>query len=122
MCNCHKQSCCSSSCHCGCMEKSGNCGSSSCESHCHDEHSSGDFGKEFLLLADDAWMEVLKDKIKEYIIKNDKKIDELAQVIAEANHERWKRKMEKEHCCETYQEKLAGVFGSCGSGSCQSKK
>lgn len=46
----------------------------------------------FLQIADDAWAEVLKEKIKEYIIKESKKTDEFAKLVAEANYNRWKKK------------------------------
>lgn len=120
----HKHFCCSSD---GCC-KDGCCSShdfSGCSSSCGcgcQEHSSCDKGKAFLDLADEAWMEVLKEKIKEHIRANDKHIQELAVIVSEANHARWKRKMEKEKCSQSYEEKLADLFCSCSSGHCDSKK
>jgi hypothetical protein len=46
-----------------------------------------------LELADEAWYELLKDKIKHHIEKSDPKIEELAQLISETNHKRWKEKL-----------------------------
>ncbi|MFI5344211.1 MAG: hypothetical protein ACHQUC_08330, partial [Chlamydiales bacterium] len=73
-----------------------------------------------------AWMEVLKEKIKEHILANDKKINELAKIVAEANHKRWMHKIDKkkccdqaEQCCSDYQDQLCKLFSSCGSESCK---
>ncbi len=82
----------------------------SCHEHSHDEECC--YTQSFLELADEAWMEVLKDKIKEHIITHDHKIDKLAAIIAEANHERWRKKMENESCNENYKQKLHDLFHS----------
>ncbi len=82
------------------------------DEHHHDHQSS--YSDDFLALADEAWMEVLKEKIKENIRSNDKKLDELAKIISEANHLRWKKKMDKKHCQEDYRQKLHDYFdGDC---------
>ena len=65
-------------------------------------------------------MDALKEKIKSHILAHDKKLDELARLISETNHERWQRKMAKKKACAEYHEKLQGLF--CTGGSCQSKK
>jgi len=62
-------------------------------------------------------MELLKEKIKEHIQSQAKNIDELARLIAEANHERWQKKMEDKHCCGGYEEKLKDFFNQ----ACQTK-
>jgi len=50
----------------------------------------------FLELADEAWEEILKDKIKEYILKTqNERMDNLAKVVAEGNAKRWKNRMEE---------------------------
>lgn len=116
MCDCKKESCCGKECGC-----SSSCCDSSCKTGCGSGCGCGcnsgeaDKGKKLLYLADQAWMELLKDKIKKHIEANDKKLDELAKIVSEANHERWKRKMEKEQCCSTYREKLEALFGSCST-------
>ena len=117
-CGCQSQSC-SCSCHKmggGCS--SGGCGSqgSSCGCQCH-QQGSCDYAAKFLELADHAWMEVLKEKIKDHIRSSAKNMDELASLIAEANHERWQKKMENKQCNGSYEEKLRGFFNS----SCQAK-
>lgn len=49
----------------------------------------------FLQLADEAWTEVLKEKIKEHIKAESKAIDQFAKLVAEANYERWKKKTQE---------------------------
>lgn len=62
-------------------------------------------------------MEVLKEKIKEYIqTHSQKNMDELARLIAEANHERWQKKMENNKCTGGFEERLSEFFGmSCST-------
>lgn len=116
-CSCHSHEHCHSHGH-----ENGVC--SCCGAHhepCGNGHHHGecDWAASFLELADEAWMEVLKEKIKEYILKDDKKITELAAIVSEANCERWKKKMEKEKCCDTYQQKLNACFNSgCSDSRC----
>ena len=125
MSHCHDHSGCHSNngCGCGCHSSQGNssCGSQkscSCES-CRSKQGDCNFASKFLEIADCAWMEVLKEKIKEHIKANAKNLDELAGLIAQTNHEKWKKKMENNKCCETFEEKLNNFFGQeCGS-QCQ---
>lgn len=103
--------------HCHSHEHDDCCSHHHHHDQCH-EHSHADeccYTQSFLDLADEAWMEVLKDKIKEHILANDRRINELAGIIAEANHERWKKKMEDENCNETYKEKLHNFFHQTGT-------
>jgi hypothetical protein len=126
MCHCHTQSCscgscacqskgCSCSCHhshcpychkaadCGCHHGHGKtCGCKHCEHHRYAER--------FLELADQAWMELLKEKIKEQIQSQSQNMDELARLIAEANREHWHKKMEDKQCCGSYEENLKNFF------------
>ena len=93
-CGCGCSSCnCPKSCSCGCQSDS----SCKCQSECksHTEY--------FLKLADHAWEEVLIEKIKEDILKNNPKIDELAKLVSAANRERWhgkKQTCKAEHSLE----------------------
>lgn len=91
---------------CGC--KSCGCHSSACgcKSCCESE----DKAKKLLAIADMAWMEVLKDKIKEHILSTDKKIDEMAKIVAQTNHDRWAHKMAKKQCMEHYEESLSQLL------------
>lgn len=121
MCQCQKQSCCGSSGY-GCQTSKG-CGSSnggcsshqSCEDHSH--HSGCDFSHKLIALADQAWMEVLKEKIKKEIELNDHKIGEVARIVAAANHDRWQRKMAKKQACASFEDQLKGLF--CSSSGCK---
>ncbi|MEI8366515.1 MAG: hypothetical protein WCF65_08895 [Parachlamydiaceae bacterium] len=86
------------------------------EGHCHDhsEHSccSHEHGNEchhheryadvLLDLADEAWMEVLKEKIKEEIRHaSGDHLNELAKLVSSSNHARWKDKLQqKQDVCE----------------------
>lgn len=116
MCQCQKNHCaCSnggcgsqSSCSCGC---SSSCPCSQKGSSCGCKGSGESWSSKFLELADQAWMEVLKEKMKEHIKTNSKNIDELAKMIAQANEERWQKKIDSKHCCDNFDEKLKGFFG-----------
>lgn len=109
---CHCNSCsCSHECGCGCQE--GNCHDSCEEKGCDAAH-------QFLELADEAWMEVLKEKIKDHIRANAKNMDELAKIISEANCDKWKAKMEKKQRCSCYEGKLQEYFHM--SSSCSKCK
>lgn len=97
----HSHSCCSGDHECGnsCHHHSGcDC---CCHSSCHTHHQ--DFAAELLALADEAWMEVLKEKIKDHIRESSgKKLDELAKLVSESNGCRWKSKM----CLQNGQQKF----------------
>lgn len=76
---------------------------------CHEE----DQFDWFLALADEAWSEVVKEKIKEHILETQgKRLNELAKIISETNSQRWKLKMEKENCCYEFKEKIASFFSN----------
>ncbi len=106
-CGCH-----SGHCHC-CGGSSCGCHSQSCGSHQHSHGDCCDKAHKLLEVADMAWMEVLKEKIKEHIKANDHKIDEIARIVAEANHSRWQQKIAQKQCCNCYEEQLKGLFGQC---------
>lgn len=97
------QKCCSNhqKCSCPCHSKE----------HYHEEGQHEECAYDFLEAADCAWMEVLKDKIKEYILstQNDR-MTELAKIVAEANNQRWRHKMEKKQGCMDFKEKLCNFF------------
>jgi N-acetylneuraminic acid mutarotase len=98
------EDCCSNEkCNCSCHSKE--------EEGCHGGDNSDEFAGYFLDIADCAWEEVLKDKVKEYIVatQNDR-MKELAKIIAEGNNQRWRHKMEKKHGCRDFQEKLCNFF------------
>jgi hypothetical protein len=100
-CACHSQQ---NQCCCPCHQKHDEC--------CHDK----DHGEEakmhyFLELANEAWEETLKDKIKDYILKTqNERMTKLAKIIAEGNSHFWKNKMDKKHGCMEFQEELCQFF------------
>lgn len=95
-------------CPCGCgadisiySSKGCNCG---CGCSCSDK---------FLKLADEAWMEVLKEKIKCQIIAHkSEQMDKLAEVIAKANGEKWKHKIASKTKNNDYKDTLKEFFSS----------
>lgn len=90
------------------------CGAESCcccggQDECHDHL--GDFASDLLELADEAWMCLLKDKIKEQILAtNGKHLDELAKLVAGSNNERWKLKMAKKNTMQGFRAKMESFF------------
>src|ERR1700721_2272066 len=99
---------------CSTHDKTCSCSCHSCQV-CHpeyEEHKHEDCASDFLAIADEAWMEVLKDKIKEHILatQNDR-MTELAKIVSETNNQRWRNKMEKKHGCMEFKEKLSRFFG-----------
>ena len=85
-----------------CHEKEGVC----------EEEGHEDFASCLLEAADCAWMEVLKEKIKEQIIATQgDRMKELAKILAEENGQRWKCKMEAKKACLGFKEKLCRFFG-----------
>lgn len=94
-CNCGSGSGCGCSCGCGC----------GCSCSCSDN---------FLKLADEAWMEVLKEKIKCKIIAHKgEHMDKLAELIAKANGERWKNKISSKTKSNEFKDELKAFFSSC---------
>ncbi|MBS0622882.1 MAG: hypothetical protein JSR80_08025 [Verrucomicrobia bacterium] len=96
----------------------GECSQEGCcpeKKECHEkEEYECDFSSWLLEVADEAWTEVLKEKIKEYILSTQEdRMTELAKIVAEANDHRWKHRMEKNHCCMDFKEKLSRFFGGC---------
>lgn len=86
-------------CNCGCGCKCG------CGCGCSDN---------FLKLADEAWMEVLKEKIKAQIIAHKgEHMDKLAGLIAKANGERWKNKISSKTKSNEFKDELKAFFSSC---------
>lgn len=95
----HEHSCCSQhQCQCKCHESS-----------CHG--TQGSFSHQLLQMADEAWMCLLKDKIKAKIqnISGDQ-LDQLADLVANSNHERWINKMASKRACESFDDKIADFF------------
>jgi len=103
----HEDSC---SCGCGC-----GCGSGCrCGEHHHHHEDGCNCAETFLTIADEAWAEVLKDKIKEQIIAHKgEHMEKLAEMIAKANGEKWKHKIASKMKCGKFKDDLKDFFSSC---------
>jgi hypothetical protein len=102
------EDCCSNDkkcCCCSCHSKHDEC--------CYDQDHQKATNKAnyFLEVANEAWEEVLKDKIKEHILntQNDR-MTKLAKIVAEGNTQHWKNKMEKKQGCANFLEELCQFF------------
>lgn len=63
--------------------------------------------EKLLCLADEAWKEVLKDKIKQEIEKNSgAKLDALAKLVANANQQKWAYMIEGKQKCESFKDQV----------------
>lgn len=79
-----------------------------CDCQCHKKHKYCD---QLLELADDAWMEVLKEEIKKEIIKNSgDHLKKMAELVASANHKRWSEKMAEKRDFESFEEELKNLM------------
>ncbi len=89
------------------------CGIKSYFKHHEHEHGCGCFDK-FFAIADEAWKEVLKDKIKSKILEHkEKHMDELASLIAKANAAKWKNKISAKVKQNEFKDELKQFFSSC---------
>ncbi len=63
--------------------------------------------EKLLCLADEAWKEVVKDKIKKEIEKTaGAKLDALAKLVAEANHTKWTHMIEGKQKCDQFKDQV----------------
>jgi len=111
----HGGHCCSHDSHCcshhGSMDHSHDDSCHAHHHHCCSEHEHDDFYAQLIEMADEAWMEVLKCKIKEEIKnKTGTHLDELAKIVSDANHYRWKHKMEARKGGGDFKEKVRNFF------------
>lgn len=98
-----------SSCSCGC-----GCGCGSHAHHHHDDEGGCHCAEKFLEIADEAWAEVLKEKIKSKIIaKKGEHLEKLAELVAIANGEKWKHKISAKMKCGEFKDNLKEFFSSC---------
>jgi len=67
--------------------------------------------EKLLCLADEAWKEVLKEKIKQEIEKaSGPKLTELAKLVTEANHKRWSHLIEGKQKCDEYKQQVKAAL------------
>lgn len=71
-----------------------------------------DWADELLELADEAWQKVFKEKLMERIRANDTKIDQMVDIVAEANHMRWCNKLKHEQTAWNYEDQLMDLLHS----------
>lgn len=63
--------------------------------------------EKLLCLADEAWKEVVKDKIKQEIEKTaGAKLDALAKLVAETNHKKWTHLIEGKQKCDQFKDQV----------------
>jgi len=92
----------------GHSHEEGTC-SCSCHHHhvCEHEGHHGKFSDQLLNLADEAWMEVLKEKVKEHILHHSgDHLNQMAQLIAQTNHKRWMEIMSEKKNEQEFEERL----------------
>ncbi len=66
-----------------------------------------DLPEKLLCLADEAWKEVVKEKIKKEIESSvGAKLDALAKLVAETNHRRWSHLIEGKQKCDEYKQQV----------------
>jgi hypothetical protein len=98
---------------CCCGSKGCNCcsGSKNCACQCHQAK----YADQLLQLADEAWMEVVKEKIKEEIRQHSNEtISQLAKLVATANNARWKDKLQSKKDHENFEDQLRNALcGGC---------
>ena len=80
-------------------------------------HSTGaeccDIPEKLLCLADEAWREVLKEKIKQEIEKSaGPKLGTLAKLVAETNHRRWAHLIQGKQKCDEYKQQVKAALAS----------
>lgn len=93
------------SCGCGC-----GCGS---HHHHHDTEGGCHCAEKFLAIADEAWKEVLKEKIKNKILTHKgEHMERLAEIIATANGEKWKHIISAKTKCNNFKDTLKDFFTS----------
>ena len=69
--------------------------------------------EKLLCLADEAWREVLKEKIKKEIEKTSgAKLDSLAKLVAETNHRKWTHLIEAKKGCDEYKQGVKDILTS----------
>ncbi len=70
-----------------------------------------DMHEKLLLLADDAWMELLKEKIKAEIDKsNGQHMDKIAKLVADTNCDKWGHMIQAKVKCNEYQDNLKALM------------
>ncbi|WP_128130961.1 hypothetical protein [Legionella sainthelensi] len=98
--------CADEKCSCPCHFQHEECHDDHCDHHTHEIKANY-----FLELADEAWEEVLKEKIKEYILdtQNNQMI-KLAKIVAEGNNQRWQNRVERKQDYNDFMDEIRKFF------------
>lgn len=103
---CHASGCSCSTCQSVCQ--------SSCNKH-HETDECCDMPQYLLSLADKAWEEVVKEKLKKQIeAKSGAHLDKLTELVARTNSSKWHNKLTAKKACGDYQSQLWNLFSSNG--------
>lgn len=93
----HRHNCCCEHEHC-------------CNGH---HHQYDDFSSQLLEIADEAWLELMMEKIKKVIEKtNGSQMDQLAKVVAKTNKKCWESKVCTNECKEDYRKTIKDFLES----------
>lgn len=84
------------------------------QGQCHEEQNQEcNLHEKLLCLADEAWKEVLKDKIKQEIEKTQgAKLNSLAKLVAETNGRKWAYMIQGKKACEEYKTQVRSLLSS----------
>ncbi len=75
-----------------------------------------DMPERLLALADEAFNELLKDKLKERILaKKGDTLDKLADLVAETNCAKWSQKLQAKKGCQDYKQGLMQIMTACSA-------
>lgn len=102
----HDDHCCHHDHHC--HEEEASCCSH--DHHCHHHHHET-FSEQLIQIADEAWMEVLKEKMKAQIeAQSGKHLDKLAKLVTEENENRWHDKTKNTNHVHEFRDKISAFF------------
>ncbi len=108
--NCHGDSCHEEK-HSGGQHHHCSCCCSHSHGQCHEgDEKFKDFAHQLIDIADEAWMDVLKAKIRAHIEADGAHLDQFAKLIAETNKERWKHKMGMQKTLQDFKDKMSSFF------------
>ena len=95
------------------------CTNESCNtnnSNCNSSNDCCDLPERLIGLADEAWFEVVKDKLKKEIESScGEKLDQLAKIVADANCAKWAHEVQGKVKCEEYKGAIKQLFVSCAN-------
>lgn len=95
-----------------CSSQAQSCDSSA-QSASHEAQEHCDMPDKLLQLADQAWMELLKEKIKKEIEAScGEQMNKVAKLVSETNKAKWSHKMAAKQGCHEYRHNLMSLFSS----------